>query len=196
MSGPRPWEVLRSDILIDRWWITVRVDQVRMGNGAELEEFHVMEYPDWVCVVCRTDHRTILVVEQYRHAIGRIIHELPAGTVSPGQDPLEAAKQELLEEAGYEAEHWIYLGRIATEPSRHTNWAHCFFADGARRVSDPTPEASEDLALHEISPEELLQWIDAGKWVHGVQLSAILLAERRGLLHPEFTADMPYSRSD
>lgn len=196
MSGPRPWEVLRSDILIDRWWITLRVDHVRTGNGAELEEFHVMEYPDWVCVVCRTDRGTVLVVEQYRHAIGRIIHELPGGVVSPGQDPLEAAKKELLEEAGYEAEHWVYLGRIAPEPSRHTNWAHCFFADCAQRVGDPTPEASEDLALREISSKELLQWIDAGEWVHGVQLSAILLAERRGLLHPTSTADTPYIRSD
>ncbi len=182
MGEPQPWEVLGSDILIDRWWITLRVDHVRTGNGTELEEFHVMEYPDWVCVVCRTEQDTILVVEQYRHAIERIIHELPGGAVSPGEDPLESAKRELIEETGYEASQWVYLGKVATEPSRHTNWAHCFFADGARRVGAPALDASEDLALREIPPEELLQWVDSGEWVHGVQLTAILLAERRGLL--------------
>lgn len=179
---PARWKVLSSKVLLSRWWITLREDHVRLGNGTELEEFHVLEYPDWVCVVCLTDDRELLLVEQYRHGIEKIVMELPAGVVGRGEDAILAAKRELLEETGWEASNWVFLGRLATEPSRHTNWAHLYFASGARQLGAPSPEMSEDLHVTRLPVETVLRWADEGLWVHGVQLSALLLAERRGLL--------------
>ncbi len=162
--------------------MNLRVDRVRLATGVEIDEFHVLEYPDWACIVCRTENDGIVMVEQYRHGLGKIIRELPAGSISPAEPALETARRELLEETGFAAENWRFLGKFATEPSRHTSWAHFFFADGARKVSEPSLDSGEDIQAVVIPLAALGEQLEEGTLVHGVQLSAILLAERQGLL--------------
>jgi len=162
--------------------MNLRVDHVRLGTGAEIDEFHLLEYPDWTCIVCRTQEDEIVMVEQYRHGIERVIRELPAGVVGEAEPALEAAKRELLEETGYESDAWISLGRFSTEPSRHSNWAHFFFAGESRRVSAPDLDESEDVDTLVVPLDELKRQMENGSLVHGVQLSALLLAEKRGFL--------------
>lgn len=178
----QPWSVLKSRSLLKRWWLNLREDYVRLPNGAELEEFHVFEYPDWVCAICETEGGELVMVEQYRHGIAEVVMEFPAGVLETGEEPLKAVKRELLEETGFAAEDWHPVGRFATEPARHSNYAHFFYASGARRVTEPRPEVSEDLHLHVVPKTELLTWIESGRFMHGVQLAGLLEAQRRGLL--------------
>lgn len=182
MSRIQPWHTLKRRYLIRRWWMNLREDHVRLPNGTELDEFHVLEYPDWVCVLCLTEEGKVVVVEQYRHGIAQVGIELPAGAIDPNEDPLTAAQRELLEETGIEAEHWTFIGRMATEPSRHTNRAYFYFADKGRAVRTPSLDDSEDLHVRFLEPSALMEGIESGRFQHGVQLAAIFWAERRGLL--------------
>ena len=181
---PRPWTVLQSRYLLKRWWLNLREDRVQLPSGVVLEEYHVLEYPDWACIVCLDTDGQLVMVRQYRHAIRETILELPAGAIDSGEDPLATAKRELLEETGYEADDWTYLGRCAPDPSRHAHDAHLFVARGARRTAPPALDASEDLLVETHPLADVLAAADRGDLRHAVHLTALFWAQRRGLLPP------------
>ena len=160
----------------------LREDHIQQPDGTELDEFHVIEYPDWTCVLCFSETGQVVLVEQYRHGVGRTSLELPAGIIDAGETPLMGARRELREETGYVADVWTPLGRCAPNPSKHTNHAYVFVAHNARRVHEQRLDASETIAVREVSPSALLHLADAGEIVHGIHLAAIFWARHRGLL--------------
>lgn len=176
------WRVLESRVVLDRPWLRVRQERVALPSGVEIDEFHVVEGVDWVAVLAITDAREVVTVEQYRHGLGGTSRELPAGVIDPGETPLDAARRELMEETGYASERWSRLMTVNTEPSRHTNRAHFFVAEGARRTAEPRPEAVEQIEVRVVPGADLLDAVERGAVAHGVHIGAILLAARRGLL--------------
>lgn len=182
MDAPRPWTTLASERLIERWWMTLRQDRVRLPGGQILDEYHVAEYPDWACVLALTDDRQAVLVEQYRYGIDRVVLELPAGVIDPGEVPEVAARRELLEETGYEARRWDRLGALAVEPGRHTNYGHVYVARGCHAVAAPAPDASEDLRLRLVPATSLPDLVEGGEIAHGIHAAAVFWALARGLL--------------
>lgn len=182
MSDLKPWEVVNSRYVHRSAWVNLRVDHVALPDGGELDDFHVIEYPDWACVLCLTEAGSLLMVEQYRHGVGRLSLELPAGRIDAGEEPLAAAQRELREETGYEAEAWTVLGRCAPNPSTHTNYAYLFVAHGARRAGPPQLDESEALRLRLLDPAEALGLADRGEVLHGIHQTALFWAQHRGLL--------------
>ncbi len=178
------WRVLNSRPLLERKWLTVFEQQVALPTGVEIEEFHLIDAPDWVAILALTESGEVLLVDQYRHGLGAVSRELPAGVIDEGETPLGAAQRELLEETGYEASDWCPLLQVATETSRHTTSAHFFLARGARRLCEPCTDAEEHIEVASCSPEALLEAVDAGGIAHGIHIAAILTAERRGVLGP------------
>ncbi len=178
----KPWNVRQSRVLLDRPWLKLRVDHVVTSSGHEIEEFHVVDTRNWVAVLALTDDNRVVLVEQYRHGLGRISLELPAGVIDSGETPQQTAERELREETGYVADEWQLLSDVSTEPSRHTTRAVFFFASRARRVGEPTLEASEDIRVKLLEAGALLEEVDRGGIQHGVHIGAILLAARRGLI--------------
>ena len=182
MKSGRPWEVLSDQKLVDRRWLRIREQRVRLPNGHTIDEFHLIEGPDWASVLALTDDGNAVLVRQYRHGAGVDSLELPAGVIEPGEAGAVAAERELLEETGYRAASLHPLLTVDTEPARHTTRAHLFVATGAWSAGPPRPEASEQLELVVIPARELAARIDSGEIRHGVHVGAILLAARRGFL--------------
>ncbi|MEM1030866.1 MAG: NUDIX hydrolase [Myxococcota bacterium] len=179
----KPWEVVSSRTLLERRWLTLREQRVRLGTGAEIDEFHLLESPDWVAVLARRhEDGAVGVVEQYRHGAARASLELPAGVVDEGETPEAAARRELREETGYEAREWTELLTVCPDPSRGTSTAYIFFADGALEVGRPSLDAGEDLQPSWLPPAALLSAIDSGRIFHRVHVAAVLTAARRGWL--------------
>ena len=127
---PDPWRLLSSTIAFDSPWIRVRRDRVRLPNGIELDDYYVVEQFTFVTIFPVTDDGRVLFVREYKHGAGRVLLQLPAGFVDPGEDPAEAAARELREETGYAGElrqvaewvvdptrtptiEYIYYGRVA-----------------------------------------------------------------------------------
>ena len=144
-----------------------------------LDAYYVLEYADWACVVPVTASGEVVMVEQWRHAIGRRSLEFPAGAVDPGETPEAAARRELREEVGAEADTLEPLARLAAEPARHTNWAHVFLARDARVVGPPEADESEDLVVRTLRADVLGALVASGEIVHGVHAAAALLAASR-----------------
>jgi 8-oxo-dGTP pyrophosphatase MutT (NUDIX family) len=174
--------VLERRTLLSRRWLTVHEDRVRLADGSEMGEFHVIEAPSWAGVLCITKDDEIVLVRQYRHGIAAESLELPAGMIEPGEDPLAGAKRELREETGYLADRWEAIVSVATEPSRHSVRAHFFCALGATPTGTRSLDQSEDIDVVRVPRGDLLGLIESGRIIHGVHLGAILFAAQRGLV--------------
>ena len=88
----------------------------------------IIEHNGGVTIAALDDEENILMVRQYRYAIGKNILELPAGKLETGENPLECAKRELIEETGYEAEHFEFLGDLWPSPGYTAEKLYIYFA--------------------------------------------------------------------
>jgi 8-oxo-dGTP pyrophosphatase MutT (NUDIX family) len=177
-----PWQVLSESTLIERRWLEVREQRVRLANGHEIEQFHLIKAPHWAAVLCLTDAGQVVFVRQYRHGIAAPSLELPAGALDGAEEPLAGARRELREETGFEAPHFEPLLSVAPEPARSSTHAHFFFARGGERVTAQSLDTSEELEVLLVPVGELLDLIETGHILHGAHIAAILLAMRRGLI--------------
>lgn len=176
------WQTLESRYILKREWMSVREDRVRLPSGLELNEFHVVEYPHWVCILCLVEDGRAVLVEQYRHGIGRSSVELPAGAVDKGEEPLKAAQRELREETGYEAAEWHLLGRCAPNPGKQSSYAHLFVARGATRAGEQRLDSTEDIRVRLVPAGDLLAMADEGAIQHGIHLAALFWAAHKGFI--------------
>ena len=177
-----PWRILSRTPLVERTFVRVFEDRVRLGDGREIDDFCVIESPDWAATLCITPEGEVALVRQYRHGMRAESWELPAGALEPGENPLEGAKRELREETGYTSGSWQPLLVASIDPSRQVSRAHFFVALDAHLTDAPALDATEDLDTVMLSKAELLALVDRGELVHGIHLAAILMAVRRGLL--------------
>ena len=135
----KKWTTLESRYIIQRPWLTARVDKVQLPDGRINPEHYVLEYPEWVNVI----------------AMDVVLDELCAGVVEQGEAPLDAARRELLEETGYAGGQWQEIMTVGQNPSICDNITHCYLAEGVERVSDQHLDASEDIAVLLLSRDEI-----------------------------------------
>lgn len=156
-SDPGAWEVLESRHVVRRPpWLTVRQDRVRLPGGAVIEDYYVLEYPDWVNVIPVTPDGRIVLIRQYRHGARAVHYELPAGVRDADDADLEAtARRELLEETGYAGGEWSRLSTLSANPATHTNFSHTFLARGVTRAREPSLEETEEISVRVVDPDEL-----------------------------------------
>lgn len=151
----KKWEILESEYLIRRPWLTARRDHVRLPDGVENKEYYVLEYPDWVNVIAITVDGKFVMERQYRHGLQWTGYEICAGVCESGENPLEAAKRELWEETGFGGGEWKLQMTISANTSTMTNLCHCFVATGVERISEQHLEATEDISVHLLTVDEV-----------------------------------------
>lgn len=118
-----------------------------------------------VAVVPITDDGKILLVEQYRPPVGKRVIEIPAGLVGDHGDHADetdetAARRELLEETGHEADEWTRLASGPTSPGICDEVMSLFLARRLRRVGEALGDGNEEIVLHEVKLAEVHQWLD------------------------------------
>jgi 8-oxo-dGTP pyrophosphatase MutT (NUDIX family) len=172
------WEILSSETVLKDRWIDVRADRCRTPSGVEISPYYVLNYPDWVHVVAITTDDCLVLVHQYRHAVGEFILELPGGMVERSETDIEtAARRELEEETGYRASAWRPVSVLYPNPAIQTNRVHVYVAwdaktDGVQALD----EGEEGLTLRLIPVSEVLKGLHSGLLGHGLHVSGILLA--------------------
>lgn len=150
------WKILSSEYLFRRPWLTVRREKILLPNGNVIPEYYVLEYPEWINVTAITENGEFVFVKQFRHGLDVESLELCAGICEKDEDPMEAAKRELLEETGYGEGEWRELMSVSANPGTHTNLTHCFLAKGVKKVSSQHLEPTEDLSVHLLTREQVL----------------------------------------
>ena len=157
------YEVLQSEYLFRRPWLTARRDVARLPDGRTVPEYYILEYPDWINVVAITDDGRMIMERQYRHGAGLTAYELPCGVMEKGEEPLEAARRELQEETGYGGGEWTPLMAGYPNPGSQTNRCHSFLAVGVKKISGQHLDDTEDLTVHLLPPERVKHLLEAGE---------------------------------
>ena len=157
------WKILESTYISRRPWMTARLDKVQLPDGRINPEYWVLEFPDWVNVIAITKDGKMVMVRQYRHALGITEYELCAGVMEDGETPLEAAKRELMEETGFGGGEWMEYMTICANPSNHTNLARTFLATGVERLAEQHLDDTEELTCHLLTQEEVFGMLWRGE---------------------------------
>jgi 8-oxo-dGDP phosphatase len=130
------WPVTESAVLARGRIVTLRRDVVQMPDG-ELAAREVVEHPGAVAVVALDDAGQVLLIRQYRHPVGALLWEIPAGLRDVAGEPLvETARRELLEEAGCRARDWRVLIDYLSSPGISTERLRVFLARGLTLVPE------------------------------------------------------------
>lgn len=154
----------------------LHVDGVTLENGVTVD-MDVIRHPGAAAIVPLTAQGGVLLIRQFRYAVGADIWEIPAGTMNPGESPLDCARRELEEEVGILAAEWSPLGEITPLPSCSDEVIHIFaarrHAPGRQRL-----DADELLETREMPFDTALSMIAAGAIRDAKTIAALLLAAR------------------
>jgi ADP-ribose pyrophosphatase len=152
----RHWEIVdRRELLDARPWLRVWAEDVKLPDGRVINGFYHLDMPDYVGIVALTPDEQVVVQRQYKHGPRRVAVNLPAGYLEPGEDPLAAARRELLEETGFAADEWRLLGSFVNDGNRGAGSGHFFLARGARQVAEPNADDLEEIELDLMRLDEL-----------------------------------------
>lgn len=170
----KKWKVIDTEYLIRRPWLTARRDSVQLPDGKILDEYYVLEYPTWVNVIAVTTDRRFVMVEQYRHGLQDIFTELVAGVVEKGEDPLDAAKRELLEETGFGNGSWHLNSVLSANPGSMNNLTYSYIAEGVEPIDTQHLDDTEDINVKILSEEEVKQLLRDDKIKQSLMAAALL----------------------
>jgi ADP-ribose pyrophosphatase len=144
---------IASEIAFDGRLVRVRVDQVQLPTGRESVR-EVVEHPGAVGILPVTAEGKIVLVRQFRYAVGRELYEIPAGTREPDEPPEVCAARELREETGYAADKIEPLLRFFVSPGWCTEELIVYRATGLSHIG-ARPEEDEVIELVEVRPGEI-----------------------------------------
>jgi ADP-ribose pyrophosphatase len=158
------WKSLGRQVLLAAppWFEVVR-ERVELPSGRVLDDFYRIVLPDFALVVPVTPEGRIVLVRGYKHGLGRVNLSPPAGLIEAGEEPLAAARRELLEETGFASDDWTSLGRFVVDGNRQCGTMHLFVARGARRVRRPLADETEELCVELLGREALKDALRRGE---------------------------------
>ena len=171
------FDTVGSEIAYRGRIIALRVDQVRMPHG-NVATREVVEHFGAVAIAALNEDLHLPLVYQYRHPLGRRVWELPAGLLDEaGEDPVAAAKRELWEETGLEAEDWNVLVDAASSPGFTDESVRIFLAQELSDVGRPHGHDEEaDLTVRWFGLEEAVRMVLVGEVVNATAAAGILAA--------------------
>ncbi len=171
------WQTLSSSYLINEPWCKIRKDICKTPQGKIIDPYYVYEFTDWVTAVPVTEEGKIVMVRQYRHALGETCLETPGGCVDDtDKDYEDAVKRELLEETGYAFSSYQYLGKISANPSTNNNLMHMFLATGGRKIAEQKLDPNEEIEIELFSIEQVKQLLLDNKIIQAMHVTCMMYA--------------------
>ncbi len=155
----------------------VRKDRVRLPNGQESVREYVV-HPGAVVVLAFLDNGKLLFERQFRYPLRRVFLELPAGKIDAGESILDTAQRELLEETGYGAAEWEYLGVMHPCIGYSDERIEIFAARGLRLVGDKQLDHNEFLEVVEVAPEDARQAVWTGQITDAKTIAALFWLDK------------------
>ncbi|MCX4098296.1 NUDIX domain-containing protein [Nocardia sp. alder85J] len=174
-AGTHEFERVSTSTVYSGAILALRLDQVVMPGG-HVAQREVVEKYGAVAVVAVDDDGDLVLIDQYRHPIGRRLLELPAGLLDePGESPLAAAQRELAEETGLAAERWSVLVEMALSPGFTDEALRIYLATGLSETHRPPPEMEEaDLRVLRLPVDEAVRAALSGEIENATAVAGVL----------------------
>ncbi|WP_195714290.1 MULTISPECIES: NUDIX domain-containing protein [unclassified Paenibacillus] len=158
--------------------ISLQVDTVELPDGSTATR-EIVKHPGAVAVLAFHNER-LLMVDQFRQAMGRCELEIPAGKLEKGEEPMEAAARELQEETGYRCERMTHLHSFYTAPGFSDEIIHLYLAEELTS-GEMSPDEDEFLEVYEVSFEEAQQYLAEGRIADAKTMVAFYIWQQRRL---------------
>jgi ADP-ribose diphosphatase len=171
-----PIEVIAREVVYQGHAFNVRRDKIRFPNQ-NVAQLDIIEHPGAVTILPIDADGRIIFVRQYRHAAGKELLELPAGTLDEGEAPETCALREIREETGFAAGKLVELGEFYLAPGYSTEYMTVYLATDLH--PSPLPgDADEFITLDKLPVEKAFQLAQDGELLDGKSLAALLLARK------------------
>jgi ADP-ribose pyrophosphatase len=176
MTTIQPEERVSSETVFEGKLLTVRRDTVRLPNGKTTER-EVVEHSEVVAILPVLDDGRIVMVRQYREAVGKALLEIPAGGVDEGETAEQAARREMIEETGYRVGRLEAVCSFYSSPGFCTELMHLFVARDLE-PGEPTEE-NDELEVVRFSREEAMDRLWNGEIADAKTVAALALYAQR-----------------
>jgi len=178
----KPWTVAASrDVLDASPFLKVRVESVELPDGRRIDDYYQFDMPSFACIFAETEDGRVITYRQYRHGPRRVCLVFPGGHIHDGEDPLEAAKRELLEETGYASDAWTDLGGYMVNSNQGGAVSHMFRATGCRKVAAPDSDDLEETEVLFLTRGELLEAAGRGEFPLLTQMALLAMVTNADL---------------
>jgi len=182
------WRLVEAEHLVDDEWIDFRKCSYRLPDNTISGPYYNYSRKNYVVVVATDESGNYICVKQYRHGIGEVTTEFPAGGIesvatdsannignrnaSLEEDALEAARRELQEETGYVSDEWEHLITVPSNATMADNYAHIYRARNCRLVSSQNLDDNEFVTVTTVSDDELESMIHMGHFQQAMHIMA------------------------
>ncbi len=174
------FKLVNSKILFDNPYAKVMLDTLEY-EGVQRPYFYLTSPVEAVATVSLTNDGCIILTRQYRHPVGKVIYDLPAGHLEPGEDPITGARREFEEETGYSPQHMEPLGYYNQFPGVLRAATNLFFASDLVKTAQHL-EPGEVLETVHMPVNTVLRMILSGEIIDGSLQLGVLLALQKGKL--------------
>jgi ADP-ribose pyrophosphatase len=157
------WTVLKQEQVIDDPYVKVTMQQIQLPDGQIISNWPYVHTRDYVNALVINPDGQVMVIEGYKHGLGRSSWQVVGGYLEPGEEPLTAIQRELLEETGYRSEEWTDLGSFVMDANRHVGVGSFFLARSAVKVAEPDHDDLEQFAVRWVSRTDLKQALFDGR---------------------------------
>ena len=173
------WRVSNERIIIDHPFLNVSYQDLRLPDGRQIQDWPFVRAKDYVNALVLNPKGECLILEGYKHGLGRGSWQVLGGYLEAGEDPLAAVQRELLEETGYQSNEWKRLGSFVVDANRYVGTGHFFLAHNAQRISEPDHDDLEAFSIRWENPAELVQALQDGRVAimsYAINIALALLA--------------------
>jgi len=167
---------ISSELVLEGGMMRVKRDQVRLPSGNQSQREFIL-HPGAVLIVPLLDNGNLLLERQFRYPLNRVFVELPAGKIDAGEDILLTGQRELLEETGYVAQEWVYLGLQHPCIGYSDEVIYMFIAKGLK-AGEAHCDEDEALELFEASLDDCLQMIATQQITDAKTILALMYLEK------------------
>jgi ADP-ribose pyrophosphatase len=167
------WQTVGRRTIIEHPFLTVHLDEVILPDGRCIPDWPMVSIKDYVNVMVVNEAGEVMIIEGYKHGIGRSSWQVVGGYLEPGEAALAAAQRELLEETGYQSDDWTFLGSFIVDANRRAGQGTFFLARDARQIAAPDHDDLEAFAVRWVSADEVKAALGDGR-VQGISYATAL----------------------
>lgn len=141
------WKRQSRKTIYDTKYLKLYEDTVELPDGNVIDDYSVVSLPSGVIVIATDEQNRLITHHEYKYAVDDVVLNFPSGSVEGDESPIDVAKRELMEEAGYASDEMELIQTIYNDyPSKMTHLIHIVRAKNARKVANPEHEHTETIS--------------------------------------------------
>ena len=157
------WRVIQTKQVLDNPYTQVFMQKIELPDGRIVDQWPIIKTLDYVNAVVLNEKNEAMILEGYKHGLGRASWQVLGGYLETGEDPLAAVMRELLEETGYASKDWTHLGSYIVDANRRVGEGHFFLARSAAKVTEPKHEDLEQFDIRWVPLATLKEALGDGR---------------------------------